>query len=320
MTDETRDYYQPHYSFHARRALWDALRARFERPTNPAVESGLLPADVSPLPITAMDPMEDLREQMFECIRGLHQRLGVILHTATGLDLGDLLGAPLPPNPGHGDLLRVVGGRVGQVVRSAIIDNAWHILRYGDVRTSLGKDAPGGPCRANDPGEDVTGEVVREFHLGAFPAEVEERYRLPDLDEPLRQFGEYLDDLRRQHGAEARVRRIPTLIYPRPYPEAVSILLENGKEAELLADELPHRITDIFCTAARMDLGLPPQGQGVDRLLAWLRSTGQGVAILLRRVLSVVPRLTGFTSMAAVKAMLSPHTDPGLSRGRTVTR
>ncbi len=179
-------------------------------------------------------------------IAALHRHLGVVFHTATGLELGAISEAPLPPKPTHAAVVRDVGSRVDRFVRSAVVENAWRILHYRNLRSLLAEGPTGDDGGMGVMGEAAAKRLGRDFHFGTPAAEVLQRYRLPDLKEPLRLYDDYLGSLQRDRWGAVTVRRIPTAICPRPYPEALATIGSHAQEALRLAGELSPRIADVY--------------------------------------------------------------------------
>ncbi len=70
-----------------------------------------------------------------------------------------------------------------------------------------------------------------------------------------------------------------------------------------LANELNPRIADLFCTAVRIELGLPATPEGADirgDLYETFHDLGQASAILYRQILEATPNFVNFKTMASV--------------------
>ncbi|MCI0464321.1 MAG: hypothetical protein L0Z62_45890 [Gemmataceae bacterium] len=304
MLNYTLDPYQPQYTPGVFRALQQAwLRRHRHQPGPSAATPASLPLELAPLPAEELQPLHDRQVALLGCIVAVYQNLCDVFHTAVGLELGANEGHALPPKPTHAAVVRDVGRQVDELVRAAVVESAWRILHYGNLRELIANQPNDSPAMnlGPEPGKAAGEKLVREFHFGTPSPEMQERYRMPDMGEPIRQYGEYLDGLPRNPDGTTTVRRTPTALCPRPYPAALTVISSRGQEALRFANELSPRIRDIFCTAVRIDLGLPIEGESVDRLVGGLDYLGEAAAILFRQILEATPNIASFVTMAHVQ-------------------
>jgi hypothetical protein len=313
MLNYTLDPYQPQYTPEAFRALQQAWVERDRHEPGPsAATPASLPPELAPLPADELEPLHDRQVVLLGCTVAVYQRLCDVFHTAVGLELGTLGtdGHALPPKPTHAAVVRDVGRQVDAIVRAAVVENAWRILHYGNLRELVANQPNDSPATnlGPEPGKAAGEKLAREFHFGNPSREMQERYRMPNIGEPGRQYGEYLDGLQPNPDGTQSIRRIPTALSPRPYPEALTVISSRGQEALRFANELSPRIRDIFCTAVRIDLGLPTEGESVDRLVGGLDYLGEAAAILFRQILEATEYMARFHTMAQVETMVKTKT------------
>src|SRR5581483_10956163 len=254
MLNYTLDPYQPQYTPENFKVLWDARLARLQaNATATAPPAEQLPANLGQLTVEEIEPLRARQTALLGCIVAVYQCLCQVYHTAIGLELGTNAGLALPPKPTHAAVVSDVGHRVDQFVRVAIVENAWRILHYGSIseiiatlRNVSQEGLVGHPD--HQPGKAASEKMQRQFYFGAPSSEMEDRYRMPNILEPLRQYEKYLDGLPTSRSGSKTPHRIPTAIYPLPYPEALAIISDQGQEAVRFASELSPRIADIFCT------------------------------------------------------------------------
>lgn len=310
MLNYTLDPYKPQYTPEAFRALQEAwLRYHRYQPVTPAATPAALPPELAPLPADELEPLHDRQVALLGWIVAVYQNLCDVFHTAVGLELGTNEGLALPPKPTHAAVVRDVGRRVDEVVRAAVVENAWRILHYGSLRNLIANESNDSRTTnlGPEPGKAADEKLVREFHFGTPSPEMQERYRMPNMGEPLRQYQEYLDGLPPNRDGSVNVRRIPTALRPRPYPEALAVISGQGQEAVRFASELSPQITDIFCTAVRIDFGLPAAGENVDRLVGGLDHLGEAAAILFNQILEATANMARFVTMAPVRTMVKTN-------------
>jgi hypothetical protein len=307
MLNYTLDPYQPQYTPDAFRALQKAwLRHHRHEPVTPAATPEAVPPELAPLRPDELEPFHDRQVALLGRIVAVYQNLCDVFHTAVGLELGTTEGLALPPKPTHAAVVRDVGRRVDELVRAAVVENAWRILHYGSLRGLIVK-GPKNPTPISlgpEPGKAAGERLAREFHFGTPSPEMRERYRMPNMGEPLQQYGKYLGGLRPNPDGTTTVRRIPTAICPRPYSEALGVISGQGPKAVRFASELSPQITDIFCTAVRIDLGLPADGENVDRLVGGLDYLGQAAAILFEQILEGTANMARFITIGPVRTMV----------------
>lgn len=320
MLNYTLDPYQPRYTPEAFHTLREArLRGGRPDPASAVVtpEADCIESDplLDPLPVEELGPLHDLQVALLGCTAAVYQNLGEVFHTAVGVELAANEGLALPPRPTHAAVVSDVGRRVDQFVRAAVVENAWLILSYGSLGKLVAGSTGGLPVSLKspdtapvpEPGRVGEEKLRREFYFGTPSAEMEERYRMQNIGEPLRQYGEYLDGLRPNRDGTTLVRRIPTAIRPRPYPEALEVINRQGQEALRLAGELSSRITDISSTAVRIDLNLSSEGEDRANLIGGLDYAGEAVAILFRQILEAAPNVADFSTVAPIRAMVATN-------------
>ncbi|MBI2808669.1 MAG: hypothetical protein HYX68_27080 [Planctomycetes bacterium] len=307
MLNYTLDPYQRQYTpeaFAALQAAW--LQHHRHQPVTTAAMPAALPPELAPLSADELEPLHDRQVALLGRIVAVYQNLCEVFHTAVGLELGTNEDHALPPKPTHAAVVSDVGRRVDELVRTAVVENAWRILHYGSLRELITKE-PKNPTATNlgpEPGKAAGERLSREFHFGTPSPEMRKRYRMPNIDEPFEQYRKYLDGLRPNPDGTTTVHRIPTAIRPRPYPEALAVISGQGQEAVRFASELSPQITDIFCMAVRIDLGLAAEGENVDHLVGGLDHLGEAVAILFDQILEATANMARFVTIAPVKAMV----------------
>jgi hypothetical protein len=306
MLNYTLDRYKPQYTPEAFRALQEAWLRRRRYEPGPVATPADLPPDLAPLPADELVPFHDRQVALLGWIVAVYQNLSDVFHTAVGLELATNEGLALPPKPTHAAVVSDIGRRVDELVRAAVVENAWRILHYSSLRKLIANEASNSstPNLGPEPGKAAGERLAREFHFGTPSPAMRERYTMPNIDEPIQQYGDYLDGLQPNRDGSTFVERIPTALRPRPYPEALAVISGQGQEAVRFASELCPQITDIFCTAVRIDLGLPADGENVNQLVGGLDHLGEAAGILFNQILEATANMARFATMAPVKAMV----------------
>jgi hypothetical protein len=316
MPDHTPEPYRRLYDPEAANTLWEALHdAHAHMADSTAPPPKPLPPELAPLPIQELERLHEQGVALLGCIVATYQALADVMHTAIGVELAAIKAVPLPAKPTHAAVVRDVGRGVDELVRQAVVKNAWRIMYYSGLR-ELVRSRRQDTARAADntrnpraePGKAQRGALDREFYFGSPPPDMEDRYRLPSMREPVHKYGAYLDSLKPNPDGTTTVERIPTPIRPRPYAEALQVIGRRSQDATRLAAELEPRIADLFCTAARVELGLPatPDGEHTRAdLYARLDELGQASAILYRQILEDTPNIADFKTLALAREMVT---------------
>lgn len=314
MLNYTLDPYQRLYTPEAADTLWNALHntQAFGAGTSSTPSTTLSP-ELAPLPPEGADRCSDREVALLGCVVAIYQAISDVFHTAVGVELAIIEGVCLPEKPTHAAIVHDVGRQVDELVRGAVIAKAWQLMYYSGLRNLMAagsKEKSNGPMkvpgRRTGPGNTAGKNLNLDFHFGSPSPDMQKRYQMPNMGEPINQNREYLDSLKPNRAGITHVKWTRKEIRRRPYPEAVELISQRTQDAVRFAKELDARITDVFCTAARVELGLEATEEGEKirhDLYDKLAELGQASAILYRQILEATPNLIAFKTMAQVKFM-----------------